>query len=163
MTKELEINTHPEDNDERSIFFVRGVLETVRKLRWEPDVIQCSGWITALAPLYIKHFYGDDPSFVNTKVVYALFENDFSTPFDQRFAEKLLMDNFSPEDVKAVKGKAADEIDLTKLAIQHSDAVIQCSPNIDPKILQMVKKSGLPFLPYSENLVDACADFYNTL
>ncbi len=163
VTRELETDTFPDDNDERSIFFVRGVLETVRKLRWEPDIIQCSGWVTALAPLYIRKFYGDDPSFIHSKVVYALFDNDFETPFNKRLAEKLMMDGMSEDDVKPVKGKRARNLELTKLALRHSDAVIQCSPAIDPEVLKAVEKSKLPFLPYTEDMVAACAEFYKTL
>lgn len=80
ITKQLETESSPEDNDERSMFFVRGVLETVKKLRWNPEVIHCIGWITALLPLYIKHYYNDDPAFSESKVVYSLFDNDFEQP-----------------------------------------------------------------------------------
>src|SRR5574344_470161 len=59
-----------DDNEERSIFFIRGVMETIKKLRWVPDIIHCHGWFSALAPLYIKKGYKDDPCFKNTKVVY---------------------------------------------------------------------------------------------
>ena len=58
------------DNDERAIFYVRGVFETIKKLRWIPDIIHCHGWFTALAPLYLKRMYSDDPCFARTKVVY---------------------------------------------------------------------------------------------
>jgi starch synthase len=59
------------DNDERSIFFCRGVLETVRKLGWAPDIIHCHGWFTSLLPLYVKKFYNDDPHFADAKVVFS--------------------------------------------------------------------------------------------
>ena len=45
------------DNDERCIFFARGVLETVKKLRWTPNIVHCSGWMSALTPLFIKKLY----------------------------------------------------------------------------------------------------------
>ena len=92
ITKELETVTSPSDNDERSIFFVRGTLETVKKLRWVPEVIHCTGMITALAPLYIKDYYADDPSYQGAKVVYSLCDDDFSEPFDARLYEKLKFD-----------------------------------------------------------------------
>ncbi|MDY6259117.1 MAG: glycogen/starch synthase, partial [Bacteroidales bacterium] len=76
ITKQLETVTSPEDNDERSIFFVRGTLETVKKLRWVPSVIHCAGMISALAPLYIKDYYADDPSYRDTKVVFSIFDDD---------------------------------------------------------------------------------------
>ena len=80
-----------EDNDARAIFYARGVLETVKKLRWCPDVIHCHGWMTALAPLYIKKAYKDEPSFRDAKVVFSLYDNDFKEPFHPDFASKLLL------------------------------------------------------------------------
>ena len=149
LAKELETDSHPEDNDERSIFYVRAVIETLRKMRWYPDVIQCSGWITALAPIYMREVFAEDPSFRDAKIVYALFDNDFEMPFDERFAEKLKQDEIPAKLLKAVSGKASI-VELTKLALQHCDAVIQCSPTIKPEVLEAVKESGLPFLPYQK-------------
>ncbi len=77
------------DNDERSIFYVRGVLETIKKLRWIPDVIHCHGWMTALTPLYIKTAFADDPCFKDAKVVYSLYNDDFKQPFSDKFGSKL--------------------------------------------------------------------------
>ena len=164
ITKQLETETSPEDNDERAMFFTRGVLETVKKLRWTPDVIHCLGWITALLPLYIKHYYNDDPAFSECKVVYSLFDNDFEKPLDPRFAEKLKLDGFSDDDVKALTG-VNDPVELTRLALQHSDGVVQCSENVKPEVLAVVKESGLPFLGYlpEEERTDAYIDFYKSL
>ncbi|HRP60081.1 MAG TPA: glycogen/starch synthase, partial [Vicingus sp.] len=81
-----------EDNDERAIFFARGVLETVKKLGWVPDIIHCHGWMTSLVPLYIKTSYGKDPIFANSKVVYSIYDNEFDKNLDNNFAEKALMD-----------------------------------------------------------------------
>ena len=88
-----------DDNDERIIFFIRGVMETVKKLRWTPDVIHCQGWMTALAPLYIKKAYNDDPFFKNSKVVYSLFADDFQKPFNKAFADKLMIEGVEKSDV----------------------------------------------------------------
>ena len=163
VTKGLEIFDSPEDNDERSIFYVRGVLETVRKLRWEPDVVVCSGWVTALAPLYIKKFYGDDPLFANTKVVYSLYDDDFEKAFDRRLAEKLAFDGFSASDISDVAGRKARFIDLTRLALKHSDGIIQCTPQLRPEVIRAVTRSRLPMLAYSEDLIDKTLDFYKSL
>lgn len=168
VTKSLETESSPDDNDERSIFYVRGVLETVKKLRWMPPIIQCSGLITALAPLYIKKFYGDDPSFSDTRVVYALHGDEFPQPLDARLAEKLAQDGISDKYLKPIAGKQADALALTKLALDHSDAVVQCTPDLSPEVLALVKKSKLPFLPYEETadmatLVDRYLEFYQKL
>lgn len=111
-TKELEIDLSPEDNDERIMFFVRGVMETVKKLRWEPAVVHCSGWITALAPIYLKKMYNEDPSFRSSKVVYSIFGNAFDGTLDERFAEKLKMDHFAAKDIKSLGKDPADAIAL---------------------------------------------------
>lgn len=165
LVKELETVTSTADNDERSIFFVRGVLETVKKLRWTPDIVQCNGWLTALTPLYIKHKYSDDPSFAKTKVVYALFANQPATPFDIRFAEKLKFDGIPDEDFAGINGKEATALDLAKFAIDNCDGVIQYDPDVDPQILDLVKNSSVPFLPFQADcdFVKATADFYNNL
>lgn len=167
IAKDMETNTHPDDNDERSIFYVRGVLETVKKLRWIPSIIQCSGWLTALAPLYIKKFYSDDPSYRDAKVVMSLFDEGLVAPLNEKMAEKMRYDGFSDEDLAPLLDKQATYVDLMKLALANSDAVMQCSPRIDDEILNMVKESKLPFLPYEEcetpQLVDRAMEFYRSL
>ena len=167
IAKDLEINTHTQDNDERSIFYVRGVLETVKKLRWIPAIIQCSGWITAIAPLYIKKFYNDDPSYRDAKVVMSLYEEDLMAPLDEKMAEKLAFDGFAPEDLESIVGKSASYFDLMELAIANCDAVMQCSPNVNEQVLKLVKDSKLPFLPYQEGdtaeTVSRAMEFYHSL
>ncbi len=165
ITKELETTMSPADNDERSIFFVRGTLETVKKLRWVPDVIHCTGIVTALAPLYIKDFYKDDPSFSESKIVYSLFDDDFAMPLDKRLYEKLKFDGMKEEHIKALKGKQADKLMLTKLALEHSDGVVQCTQNVSAEVMELVKKSKLPFLPYQvgDENVEAYKAFYESL
>ena len=116
------------DNDERTIFFVRGVMETVKKLRWTPDVIHCLGWMTALAPLYIKKAYNQDPFFKNSKVIYSLFADDFKNPFRGLFADKLVLEGIETEDLEHLKQKEIDYVSLSKLAIDFSDGVIQSVP-----------------------------------
>ena len=166
VTKEIETEVSPNDNDERSIFFVRGVMETVKKLRWEPDIIHCHGWISALTPLYLKHMYNDEPIFAKSKVVYSLYNDAYPQPFDERLAEKMKMDGIIPEDVAPIEGKPVDHMALTKLAIAHSHGVIQYSPDINPEILEYIKELGIPFLPYQEddsNYIERYAEFYKSI
>ena len=167
ITKELEINSHPDDNDERSIFYVRGVLEAVKKQRWAPGIIHCSGWITALAPLYISKFYGDDPSFRDAKVVMSLFDEKMAAPLNEDLYKKLKFDGFSDDELAPIFEKKADYVDLMRMAIEHSHAIVQCSENINPDVLKLVEESGLPFLPYQKMEDDAsvarCIEFYHSL
>ena len=153
------------DNDERSIFFVRGVMETVKKLRWTPDIIHCHGWITALTPLYIKKSYAEDPSFRDAKVIYSLYDNGFKTPFDPNFAAKLKLEGIQDTDIPFAVGESIDPVVLNKLAIQYSDGVIQASRDINSEITDYVQKTGIPFLGYQdpENYIDAYNDFYNKI
>lgn len=161
----LETDLMPDDNDERIIFFVRGVVETVKKLRWEPSVIHCTGWVTALAPLFLKRFYADDPSFTNTRIVYSLFDNNFKGSLDPRMAEKLRMEGFSDDDLRSILDGDVDYVRLNKIAMDYADAIIQSSENIDPVLIEYASQSGKPFLPYvgPESYINAYADFYKTL
>ena len=152
-----------EDNDERSIFFVRGVMETVKKLRWAPDIIHCHGWLTALAPLYIKKAYAEDPSFRNSKIIYSTYDNGFQVPYGEDFAEKIQLEGVEPEDVAAITGKPVDFETLTKLAIDFSDGVIQGSQHINNEILSYVQGKNIPFLPYqsADTYIAAYDHFYD--
>ena len=67
-----------EDNDDRTVFFSRGVIETIRKLNWSPDIIHCHGWMSALIPIYIKKAFRDNPLFNESKIVYSLYDDDFT-------------------------------------------------------------------------------------
>lgn len=154
-----------EDNDERTIFFARGVMETVKKLRWTPDIIHCQGWMCALAPLYIKKAYNDDPFFKNSKVVYSIFNDEFNQPFRNIFNERLLLEGIEPKDIEKLKKNEIDYVSLSKLAIDYSDAVIQSSNNVNEKVLDYVKSSKKKFLPYqsTEKYAEEFVKFYDSL
>ena len=151
-----------EDNDARAIFYARGVLETVKKLRWCPDVIHCHGWMTALAPLYIKKAYKDEPSFRDAKVVFSLYDNDFKEPFHPDFASKLLLKGISKKDVADLK-EPVDYTALCKLAVDYSDGVIQQSDNVNEEVIEYARQICKPVLGYQspEIFADACNDFYD--
>ena len=153
------------DNDERSIFYVRGVMETVKKLRWVPDLIHCHGWMTALAPVYIKKHYKGDPCFKNSKVVYSVYNDEFKQPFGNNFANKALIEGVTTDDLTQVSNQANFET-LSKLAIDFSDGVIQGSETIHPEVKQYAKEvKNLPFLEYQpkELYMDAFNKFYDQL
>lgn len=151
-----------EDNDARAIFYARSVLETVKKLRWCPDVIHCHGWMTALAPLYIKKAYKDEPSFRDAKVVFSLYDNDFKEPFHPDFASKLLLKGISKKDVADLK-EPVDYTALCKLAVDYSDGVIQQSEHVNEEVIAYARQIGKPVLGYQspEIFADACNDFYD--
>ena len=92
-----------DNNDERMIFYCKGVIETVRKLGWKPDVIHCQGWFSSLVPMYIKTLYADDPLFENVQVIYSVFDNSFNGVLSNTLPEKLLFENLEESDVSAIK------------------------------------------------------------
>jgi starch synthase len=154
-----------EDNDERCIFYVRGVMETIRKLRWVPDLIHCHGWMTALAPLYIKKHYKGDPCFKNSKVVYSLYGDDFKQPLRENFARKVKIEGVTQNDIKNIK-EQADFVSLSKLAIDFSDGVIAGCSDVNQTLIDYAQqKENGRFLPLQpeETYIDAFDDFYNQL
>ena len=112
-----------EDNDERMIFFCRGVLDTVKKLGWAPDVIHCNGWMSALLPLYLKKHHKDDPMFSNTKVVYSDYNNAFEGELNSKLIEKVKFDGFTDDEVTGIE--TPNYVNLQKLALKYSDAFIK--------------------------------------
>lgn len=135
-----------EDNGERAIFFARGVLETVKKLRWIPDIIHCQGWISQVLPLYLKKIYKDDPIFAKSKVVLSLYNDTPEDSLGADFCQNILFNGLKPEDLAVMEG--TDGINLAKLAAEYSDGVIVASPDVNPEILDFCEKKGLPMLPY---------------
>ena len=135
------------DNCERAIFFARGVLETVKKLRWAPDVIHCQGWISHVLPLYLKKAYIDDPIFSNSKIVLSLYNDTPATDFPADIKEKILFGGISDKDVEILDEPSG--INLAKLAASYSDGIIMGSENVNEDIVTFCKDSGLPILLFN--------------
>ena len=159
---ELEMDCSPQDNDERSIFYVRSVIESIRKMRWVPDIIQCTGWISALAPVYMRTLYADDPSFRDAKIVTALFNDRFEMPLDARLAEKLHQDGIPKSALKLIAGKELTCDELMALSLKYSDAVLQCDADINEQVLEAAK--DLPLYRFvDDNDVNKVKEFYASL
>lgn len=152
------------DNDERMIFFARGVIETVKKLGWAPNIVHCHGWFTALMPLYLKKAFRDNPLFADTRVIYSVYDDQFKNPLHKDFHKKVVIDGVDKKDADVV-AKAPTFANLTKLAIDHSDAVIKGAAEIDSDVEKYIKKSGKPSLKYhsKENYIDAYSEFYDAV
>ncbi len=153
------------DNDIRSIFFIRGVMETVKKLRWAPDVIHCHGWMTSLAPLYVKKAFNEDPFFKDSKVVYSVYDDAFKSPFNAHYAENLLLEGVESSDLTSIQGNVIDYNAITKLAIDHSDGVILTNENINADIREHIASKAVPSITYteSEDYAAAYIEFYDSL
>ena len=149
------------DNDDRAIFFGRGVLETVKKLGWSPDIIHCHGWMTALVPLFIKTSYKDDPMFHNSKVVYSLYNDGFTEAFNSDFARKVQMEGLTAADVKEINDP--HYASLSRLAMQWSDAVVKSSATLHDQVEKDFRKLSKPTLDYKspEEYVEAYDTFYD--
>ncbi len=151
-----------DDNEDRSIFFVRGVLETIKKLRWTPDIIHCHGWMTALTPLYVKKIYSEDPFFSASKIVYSLYNDRFNRLFSKEFSQKLMMDGIADDDVALVSEKEVSYDDLSKLAINFSDAVVAGVADADASLLAYAKEQGKQCLDYVEDYVEPYISLYKS-
>lgn len=151
------------DNDERAIFFAKGVFETVKKLRWAPDLIYCQGWITALVPIFLKKEYHEDPMFANTKVVFSSYNDRFPGNLHADFAYKMLSENINKEDVAVLKNP--NHTNVNKLAFDFSDGIIFNSPDVDPELRTYAAQSGKPIAEYTtpEEYIDVYSNFFDKI
>lgn len=151
------------DNDERAIFYCRGVLETVKKLGWAPDIIHCHGWMTSFVPLYIKKAFNEDPIFANSKVVTSLYRSGFDGKLDENYAFKGVLDGVDLEDVDNIK--EANHLNLQKFAADWSDAIIYGSEGLSDELKDHVGKSGKPILSEFEEAtyVEEFDKFYDSV
>lgn len=148
------------DNQDRMVFFCKGVMEIVKKFGWPPDIIHCHGTMTSLVPLYVKRGYNTDPIFSHSKVLYSAYEDVLSDGFDQSFLEKAAINNLSPEDIKPFM--EGDKVNLHKGAIGFSDAVLMGSADIKSKVSPYLEKDQ-PTLDFVEpgNHNDEIYSFYS--
>jgi starch synthase len=151
------------DNDERSIFFVRGVLETVRQLGWAPDIIHCSGWMTSLVPLYLKHVFADEPYFANAKVVFSAYDEGFEGSLDARMAEKAAAHGIPADALECIADPTFDN--LTCMAMRHADAVIVGAESLSDEATATLAGLDKPVLscPGTEGVVGEINTFYDTI
>ncbi len=149
------------DNDERLMFYTKGVIETVKKLGWAPDVIHCQGWFASLLPLYIKKVYIDNPLFTDTKIVLSVYDEAFDAVFNKNFEAKLKMDSIKESDISSIKSN--DYLGLMKLAVDYSDGIIIGSETINPELESYIKNSKKNTLSYQneQSYINAYADFYD--
>jgi starch synthase len=162
MEKDEQGEDYP-DNGERAIFFARGVLETVKKLRWIPDVIHCQGWMSAVVPLYVKTAYHDEPSYADTKVVTSLFSRSLNKELNENFKRCVEFRDAKAELLNVYRDPF-DFDELGKLAIDYSDGVIQSDEEVNPALLDYAAQKEIPILKYkTEGFAEAIEAFYNEI
>jgi starch synthase len=137
------------DNDERMLFFCKGVIETVKKLGWSPDVIHCQGWMTALLPVLIKKNYKDDPLFAESKIVYSLYNDPFEPALNHRLPEKLMLDGIDAASVEILKKPTYEN--LCKHAIQFADGVIVGGENVDKSLIKYATSLKKPLISSTDS------------
>lgn len=150
------------DNDERAIFFAKGVIETVKKLNWSPDIIHVHGWMASLLPLYLREYYADEPIFADSKIVTSVYEQGYQGHLNAQMIDKIAFDGIDKEKISPLQ--EPDYNNLLKTAIDYSDAVILASEDIPEALQSHVAGLTKPVLPYVsfQETEEAYANFYNT-
>ncbi len=152
------------DNDERAIFFARGVIETVRKLRWAPDIVHCHGWFTSFIPLYLKKVYFDDPLFVQSKVIYSFYNDAFEKQLSRNLKQKLVMEGVNARDIEMLDNPSYHN--LMQMVAKISDGLVFGSKKVDSGVVDMVSRLKKPLLRHfedGEEYVDLYTAFYDKI
>lgn len=151
------------DNDERAIFYARGVIETVKKLGWAPDIIHVHGWFGSLVPMYLRKIFQNNPLFTDSKIVISLYNDGFEDSLDDKFVDKLIHEGLPSDDLVHYNEKSY--VGMMKSAIDLSDAIVYSAEEIDPAVDEYAKKSGKKILPFvdGEEYKTAYNNFYDEL
>lgn len=153
------------DNDERAIFFSRGVLETVRKLRWQPSIVHCHGWFSSLIPVCLRNSFADDPLFKKLKIVVSLYDDGFEGTLDPGFRHKLKSEGLSDKKLEILTVPSYQN--LMKFVIDYADGVMLRTGNPDPGIMAHIRERGKKVLDYidpaDDDYLNAYQKFYEEL
>lgn len=152
-----------EDNSDRMVFFCKGVLETVKKFGWPPDIVHCHGWMTSLIPLYLKTAYKNEPLFEQAKIVYSAYAGtDYAASFNDSFVTKASINNLSEEDLSAYF--SGDRVTLEEGASKYADALVQGTETLTGDLLEQFKAADKPLLEFQEeNAKGSVIEFYHSL
>jgi starch synthase len=151
------------DNDERAIFFAKGVVETVKKLNWVPDIIHVHGWMASLLPIYMKHYYKNEALFSETRIISSIYSQSFEGVLDAEMINKIKFDGIPHESICGIETPSYENI--IKASITHSDGVIIASDNLTPSLTKFIESSGKPFLPFAsqDEFAQAYTSFYKNI
>ena len=151
------------DNDERAIFFAKGVVETVKKLNWVPDIIHVHGWMASLLPIYMKHYYKDEALFSETKIVTSVYSQSFEGSLDAEMINQIKFDGVPQDAIQELE--LPNYENLSKAAIKHSDGVIIASENVSESLTKFIQSSEKPFLPFAskDKFTEAYTNFYKSM
>ncbi|MEL6123916.1 MAG: glycogen/starch synthase, partial [Bacteroidota bacterium] len=150
-----------EDNADRMVFFCKGVMETVKKFGWAPDIIHCSGWMTSLIPMYHKKIYSSDPIFQDATMIYSAHKESYEETFNQDFLVKAMINNLTEEDLAPYHD--GDRITLHEGAIKHADAIIKGSESYDGGVQAALDSAEVPSIAHNnEEFLVEYLDFYQS-
>lgn len=152
------------DTDERLLFFGRGTLEAVRKLAWQPHLINFSGWSTAMIPFYLRRINKENAFFSGTKMVITLMNDRFEGPIGGDLERKMKTDGATAKDLR-LYGET-DYLGLMKSAITYSQGVIIGSPNVHPELVAFAKENKrnvLDFIEDRDEFYNRINKFYDTI
>ena len=150
-----------QDNDERTVFLARGVIETVRKLGWAPDIIHCHGWMSSILPMIVKKALKEDPLFAESKIVVSLYDDDFPGNFQPSFSKKIVMEGIGKTDVEHLAN--TDYVTLMKNAMDFADGIVLAASAVNADLETYAKSLEKPILSYQdpESYHDAYNEFYD--
>ena len=144
-----------EDNDERAIFFAKGVIETVKKLNWAPDIIHINGWLASLLPMYLRNYYGNEPLFKESKIITSVYNQSFDDTLDSEMMKKVLFDGLEDDTVEHLR--TPNYTNIMKVAIDNSDGIIYGGEDVPEELQSYISEKDLPTLEYKSREVFAQA------
>lgn len=158
-----EAGNYYADNDERAIFFGRGVVETVKKLRWSPDVVHVHGWFAGFIAIYLKSVFAEDPLFAGVKIVVSLYNEAFPGTLDAHVAEKLKAEGVGDKALKFLADPTYENV--MKFIGAYADGVVYAEEGIDPGVKDYYNGLKIPVLEatQAENYADSYAEFYEKI
>ena len=156
-----EDGTPFEDNADRMVFFCKGVMETVKKFGWAPDIIHCNGWMTSLVPMYHQKLYKSDPIFQDAAMIYSVGSNSYADTFSADFLAKAMINDLKEEDLAEYRN--GDTITLHEGAIKHADGIITGSESMSPSVQNAIDSTDKPKLAHDdEEFLAQYIEFYNS-
>ncbi len=160
-----ENNTFYSDNDERAIFFCKGVIETVKKLGWQPDIIHCHDWMTSFIPLYLRTHYKEDPMFKNTKVVFTLYNNGFESELSQNYLEKTNIEDLNSDVASGFSEPSY--VGVCKGGIEMADVATKGSAEIDSTLEAFMESTQEEKIYFDaddkDSFIEGYANLYTTI
>lgn len=149
------------DNADRMVFFCKGVLETLKKFGWAPDIVHCHGWMSSLVPLYLRKVYQNEPIFEDSKIIYSAFDYSSDKTFDEKFLQKATINELEEKDLATYLD--GDKVDLNKGAIEAADAVVIGSEELTDFVKANAGERVVMDYTDQEQLIDAYLGLYSNL